>query len=259
MEEEQRNTDTRESSVNEIPMVEHKKKESSETFTIKKEALWKYTTFVLAGVLIVGGFFAFSDGGTPTGAAVGAPNAPSPTPTPTPGAPVEIEIQDGDHVKGDPDAPVKIFEFSDFECPFCARFYTQTYGQIDSEYIENGDVAIIFKHFPLSIHANAQKAAEAAECAGDQGKFWEMHDMLFESGTTGGVATYKGYAADLGLNTGDFDECLDTGQFADKVKADFTQGTGVGIRGTPGFIINGKPVSGAQPFEVFQQAIDAEL
>ncbi len=185
--------------------------------------------------------------------------APSPTPTPTaPAAVVDMSKFEG-HVKGDADAPVTIVEWSDFECPFCARFYSQTYGQIVSEYVETGKVKVIFKHFPLSFHANAQKAGEATECAADQDKFWDMHDLIFEKGVTGGVATFKQYAADLGLDTESFNSCLDSNEKADIVKADMAEGAANGITGTPGFLVGGAKVSGAQPYAVFQQAIEAAL
>ncbi len=170
------------------------------------------------------------------------------------------EIIDDDSIKGDANAPVTIVEFSDFECPFCARFYEQTLPQIEEEYIETGQVKLVFRDFPLtSIHPNAQKAAEAAECAGEQEMYWEMHDVLFEEGVSGGVSTFKQYADDLGLDTEEFNSCLDSGEMADEVSMDMTDGTALGIRGTPGFIINGQLVSGAQPFSVFQQIIESEL
>jgi len=166
---------------------------------------------------------------------------------------------DDDDVKGDPNAPVTIVEWSDFECPFCAKFYRDTLGQIDEQYIKTGKVKLVFRDFPLGFHANAQKSSEAAECAGEQGKYWEMHDILFESGVQGGVSTYKKYASDLGLNTATFNTCLDSGAMADEVSKDMKDGTAAGIRGTPGFIINGQLLSGAQPFANFKSVIDAEL
>ncbi len=194
----------------------------------------------------------------------GSGAAAQPTPTagtqPTPTVATDMKtLMDDDAVKGDPNAPVTIVEFSDYECPFCARFYAQTYGQIQEQYIDTGKVKLVYRDFPLSFHQNAQKAAEAAECAGEQGKYYEMHNMLFEKGVEGGVATFKGYASSLGLDTTAFDTCLDSGAMASEVAADMQAGQAAGIRGTPGFIINGKLVSGAQPFSVFQQVIDAEL
>ncbi len=169
------------------------------------------------------------------------------------------ELIDDDTVKGDADAPVTIVEWSDFECPFCARFYRDTMGQIQEEYIDTGKVKMVFRDFPLSFHQQAQKAGEAAECAGEQDKFWEMHDILFEEGVKGGVDSFKQFAADLGVDTAEFDECLDSDAMAEEVKKDMADGVKAGITGTPGFIINGQKISGAQPFANFKAVIDAEL
>ena len=171
----------------------------------------------------------------------------------------EAATEDDDAVLGDKDAPVTIIEWSDFECPFCARFYAETLGQIEEQYIKTGKVKLIYKDFPLSFHPQAQKAAEASECAADQEKFWEMHDLLFEKGVQGGVASFKQFAKELSLNSAKFDNCLDSGEKAGEVQKDMADGGKSGIQGTPGFLINGELVSGAQPFTVFQQVIDAEL
>lgn len=184
----------------------------------------------------------------------------APTPTEKPSEPGIIDMSKfKGHTKGDADAPITIIEWSDFECPFCARFSTQTYPSIVSDYVDTGKVKIIFKHFPLSFHANAQKAGEATECAADQDKFWEMHDKIFTEGVVGGVPTFKLYAAALGLDTADFNACLDSGEKAAILQADMNEGVANGITGTPGFLIAGLKVSGAQPYTVFQQAIDAAL
>ena len=197
---------------------------------------------------------------TAPSAAPSAAPSPSPSPSAAPAAKVDVTaLLDDDAFKGDADAPVIIIEFSDYECPFCARFYRDTLPQIEEQYIKTGKVKFVYRDFPLSFHQQAQKAAEAAECAGEQGKYFDMHDLLFESGVSGGVAAFKGYAAEIGLDTDDFDSCLDSGEQAAEVKADMRDGTAAGIRGTPGFIVNGQLVSGAQPFSVFQQIIEAEL
>lgn len=189
-------------------------------------------------------------------------NLDEPLPVQEQPEPVEVDttnLADDDAVKGDADAPVTIVEFSDFECPFCGRYAEQTYPQIVEEYIETGKVKYIFRDFPLSFHANAQKAAEAAECAGEQGKYFEMHDLLFANQDSLSVENYKQWAEDLGLDTEQFNTCLDSGEMADEVAADFTYGQQIGVTGTPAFFINGKMISGAQPYEVFKQAIEEEL
>lgn len=134
-----------------------------------------------------------------------------------------------------------------------------------ANYIQDGKIRYIFKNFPLTdIHPQASKAAEAAECAGEQGKYWEMHEALFGSqeqwsGNEGAVATFKKLAGDLGLDQTKFDTCLDGGAYADKVAADTQEGVAAGVSGTPAFRINGSALSGAQPFEAFQQQIDYYL
>lgn len=177
-----------------------------------------------------------------------------------PSQPSRISVSiDDDAVLGDKNAPVTIIEFSDFECPFCARFYQQTLPLIKENYIKTGKVKLVYRDFPLSFHPNAQKAAEAAECAGEQGNYYEMHDLLFEKGVSGGVASFKQYAKDLGLDTTKFNECLDSGKFASEVQKDFQDGQNYGVSGTPTFFINGIKVVGAQPYNVFEQIIEQEL
>lgn len=153
------------------------------------------------------------------------------------------------------DAEIVIVEYSDFQCPFCARAYP-TVNQILEEY---GDkVEFVYKHFPLSNHPLAPKAAEASECARDQGMFKEYHDKLFDTQQLE-VTSLKKHAADLGLDTAEFNECLDSGEKADLVAADFREGQQKGVRGTPTFFINDYPVVGAQPYANFKAVIDKAL
>ena len=187
---------------------------------------------------------------------------PTPSVVPTPST---VEIDPGDNpAKGPADAKVTVVEFSDFQCPYCARFVQQTLPQILSTY---GDkIRFVFMNFPLSqIHENAQKAAEASECANEQGAFWQYHDILFANQSALAVDNLKAYAAQLGLDATKFNECLDSGRMAPLVQADMDAATkaaqeaGLDRFGTPAFFINGKSLSGAQPFDVFKQAIDAAL
>lgn len=151
---------------------------------------------------------------------------------------------------------VVITEYSDFECPFCKRFYQQSYQQIKETY---GDKVVFeYKQFPLGFHANAQKAAEASECARDQGKFWEMHNKLFE-GSALDVNTLKKYAAELNLDTNKFNSCLDNGDKEAVIEADKKEAAERGVRGTPSFWINGELVVGALPFDAFKPKIDAAI
>ncbi len=188
----------------------------------------------------------------PTAAAPDVPDAPT--------VPLDMKaLLDDDAFLGDKNAPVAMIEWSDYECPFCGRFYSETLGQIKEKYVKTGKVKFVYRDFPLSFHPQAQKAAEAAECAGGQGKYYEMHDKLFTQGVQGGVASFKQYAKDLGLDAAKFDRCLDSGQMAAEIQKDTADGSAAGIRGTPGFVINGRSISGAQPFQVFDQAIQAAL
>ena len=176
------------------------------------------------------------------------------------GSVLEVSADD-DAVKGDPNAPVTIVEFTDYECPFCGRHHDQTLPLIISEYVDTGKVKIVVRDFPLDFHVNAQKAAEAAECAGEFGddKYWDMHDKLFEEGVAGGEQSFKQYAAEIGLNVAQFSNCLDSGQMESEVLADLQEGSSYGVSGTPGFFINGVQLSGAQPFSEFKKVIEAEL
>ncbi len=166
---------------------------------------------------------------------------------------------DDDAIKGDKNAPITIVEFSDYECPYCAKFYSETFNQIKSEYIDTGKVNFVYRDFPLNFHKNAQKAAEAAECAGEQDQYYDMHDKLFEKGVTGGVDSFKEYAIEIGLNEEQFNNCLDSGEMSREVKQDLSDGQKAGVRGTPAFFIEGEMISGAQPFSVFKQKIDSYL
>lgn len=165
-----------------------------------------------------------------------------------------FEITKTNHVRGDFNAPITLVEFSDFECPFCERHFP-TLNKILEDY--KGKVRLVYKHFPLGFHPNAQKAAEASECADEQGKFWEYHDKLFENQPTGySLEKFKQWAKDLGLNANKFNDCLDSGKYAKKVQADYQEGVARGVNGTPATFVNGQLVSGALPYEVFKQIID---
>lgn len=223
-----------------------------------RDNFWKITTVVLVVLLA---FLVFRNPAVPTGATGGTVADPSPE-APTPSLDVESLIDD-DAVLGDEDAPVTIIEWSDYQCPFCKRFHDQTWNLLKSQYIDTGKVKFVYRDFPLSFHVNAQKSAEAAECAGEQGKYWEMHDAIFTQSQADGTgispADLKNIAKSVGLDSSKFDSCLDSGEMAAEVQKDMSEGAASGVQGTPGFLINGKLVSGAQPFSVFQQVIDSEL
>ncbi len=168
----------------------------------------------------------------------------------------EVPIADHDPSRGPADAPVTIVEFSEYQCPFCARV-TPTLREIEQKY--PGKVRIVFKDFPLPNHAEAPKAAEAAHCAGEQGKYWELHDRLFANQRQLQVPELKAHAKAVGLDQAAFDQCLDSGKHAANVQTDLDLGSGMGVQSTPTLYINGRVVTGAQPLNVFTSIIDEEL
>ncbi len=185
--------------------------------------------------------------------------------------PVKISV-DNDPIIGNPDAPITIIEFSDFQCPFCARFYSQTLPLIYEEYIEPGKVKLVFRDYPIqSIHPNAVPAAVASECANEQGKFKEMHDMLFEKQngwnnqeTEDALSLFSQYATKIQLDQERFDSCLISGKYMEEIKKDFDDGQNYGVTGTPGFFVGNDQIGyvqikGAQPFESFKKIIDSQL
>jgi protein-disulfide isomerase len=171
--------------------------------------------------------------------------------------PPRLAVAEGDDPsKGPKDAPVTLVEFSDFQCPYCARV-NPTLKRLEETY---GDkVRLVFRNYPLPIHPQAPKAAEAAACARDQDKFWEMHDRLFDHQDKLQVPDLKAAAAELGLDTKAFDACLDSGRHEAAVKADQQEGESYGVSATPAFFINGRALTGAQPYENFARVIDDEI
>jgi protein-disulfide isomerase len=158
--------------------------------------------------------------------------------------------------KGPATAPVQIVEFSDFQCPFCQRAHATVQQVLDTY----GDrVQIVYRHFPLPNHPNARPAAEASQCAAEQGKFWPYHDKLFASPSQLSEADLKKHATQLGLDASKFDACVDSHKYKAQVEADAQAGEEAGVNGTPAFFINGRLLSGAQPFEAFKRIIDDEL
>jgi protein-disulfide isomerase len=158
--------------------------------------------------------------------------------------------------RGPAGAPVEVIEFSDFQCPFCLRA-APTVKQVLDTY---GDrIHFVYRNYPLPNHPNARPAAEAAQCANEQGKFWPYHDRLFAEPGKLGDADLRGAAAALGLDSARFNACVDSRKYKDVVDADLRAGEEAGVSGTPAFFINGRPLSGAQPFSEFKRVIDEEL
>lgn len=169
---------------------------------------------------------------------------------------VDVQVAADEPAKGPADAPILIVEYSEFQCPYCQRV-GPTVKQVLDTY---GDkVRLVFRDYPLPFHNNAAMASQAGQCAHDQGKFWEYHDKLFANQKALEVDSLKKYAAELGLDADKFNACLDSGSQKAKVDADVERGTASGVRGTPAFFINGRFLSGAQPFAAFQAIIDEEL
>jgi predicted DsbA family dithiol-disulfide isomerase len=167
-----------------------------------------------------------------------------------------VEVAAEGFAKGEAKAPITIVEFSDFECPFCSRA-EDSVKKVLEEY--KGKVRLVYRDFPLPFHAHAQKASEAALCAGEQGKYWEMHERLFANQQKLDVPQLKAHAKEVGLDGQKFDQCLDSGAKAPVVEASRKAGEAAGVSGTPAFFINGRPLAGAVPFEQFKEIIDREL
>jgi protein-disulfide isomerase len=171
--------------------------------------------------------------------------------------PPKVEIAAEGPSKGaDKGAPITIVEFSDFQCPFCSRA-EEVVNRVMDTY--KGKIRLVYRDYPLPFHGDAQKASEAALCAGEQGKYWEMHSKLFANQQALTVPQLKDHAKGLGLDDGKFGSCLDGGAKAKEVAASKKAGDEAGVNGTPAFFINGRLISGAQPFDRFKEIIDHEL
>ena len=184
----------------------------------------------------------------------------SPASTPTL---MEYLVGQTRHFKGDQNAPVTLIEFSDFQCPYCGKFATETEGQITDQYVKTGKLRFGFIHFTF-LGEESQWAAEASECANEQNAFWPYHDYLFahQSGENlGGFSkdNLKKFAAALNLDTAKFNQCLDSDKYSDLVKSQTSMAQNLGVSSTPTMVINGKVLLGAQPFATFQQIIESDL
>jgi protein-disulfide isomerase len=158
---------------------------------------------------------------------------------------VSMDLRANDHVLAVGDPLVTVILYTDFECSYCGRFAREAFPGIEQDYVDTGDVRWVFRHLPLSqIHAHARKAAEATECAGEQGLFWEYHDVLFNHQSQLTVAHLKSYAGDLGLDQAAFDACLDSGAQAARVQEDVDAAAADHISMTPSFAINGELYEG---------------
>ncbi len=227
---------------------------------------WKFLAVAVVAVLVgaYAGMIFFGEGNI-TGELTGGPEEPVTVRNGQQSNGVSMVVIAGDDAaKGSEDAPVTIVEFSDYQCPFCGRFYEQTLPLIEEEYVSTGKVRMVYRDFPLGFHEEAQGAAEAAECADEQGMYWEFHDVLFENQDLLSESSYREWAGELGMDSQAFGECLDLGRQSAEVREDFSDGSAAGVSGTPTFFIGptggtGKKVVGAQPFSTFEKAIEELL
>lgn len=176
------------------------------------------------------------------------------------GEAIKFDIKESDHVRGDFSAPITIVEYSDFQCPFCSKFHP-TVKQILEDY--PGKVRWVYKHFPLDqIHLQARPAAEAAECVFEQkgnDGFWQFSDSLFENQEELGEVLYKELAGQLSLNLEQFNDCLTSRKYKNKVEEDYQEGVVKGVQGTPGNFVNGLPLAGAVPYATLKAVVDQVL
>jgi protein-disulfide isomerase len=181
----------------------------------------------------------------------------------------DINIE-GDPAIGDKDAKVTLIEFADYQCPYCGHAFQQIYTSIVAEYVKTGKVKYVFHDFPLEFHSNAFKASEAARCAGDQGKYWEMHDKLFQNQRTLDPKGLADAAQAVGLDATKFQQCLDTGKYQAQIRSSIEAAMKIGVRGTPSFLLGlsgpdatkfkaTKRLGGATAYASFETAIDSLL
>ncbi|MEM3030926.1 MAG: DsbA family protein [Candidatus Micrarchaeia archaeon] len=213
---------------------------------------------IIAGILVSASIYLSAREGAPSQQNQTPPQQPPASPQPSPAQP-RINLSNA-QARGNASAPVLIVEYSDFQCPYCAEFWRATLPAIERDFVSTGKARFAYKHFPIeNIHPLAAAAAEAAECAGDQGRFWEYHDLLFANQNSLSEGSLVSFAANLSLDLPLFNACLEERAKAGLVAAHQSEGLANGVRGTPTFFINGRIVSGAQPYPVFKNIIEEQL
>ncbi len=187
------------------------------------------------------------------------PAANQPTAVQTPQKVTRYNVDEGGNPAiGPKNAPITIIEFSDYQCPYCLKWNTEVYQRLLQAYPDK--IRFVYRDFPLySIHPEAGPAAEAADCAGEQGRYYDYHDRLFSGEFELSANAYTQYATELGLDEAKFNDCMSSHRYKDEVTADYQYASNLGVRSTPTFFINGIALIGAQPIEAFQQIIDKEL
>ncbi len=227
---------------------------AEETFTFKATHFYAVLVVLAFSIGIIIGYLAW--GRTPARPAV----AEQPAAAAATSAPQYVRYKiptDGFPSLGPANAPITLVEFADFQCPFCRQWEQETYQPLLAAY--PGKIRIVYRDFPLtSIHPNAMPAAEAAQCANEQGKFWPFHDKLFSSENLS-EDVYKQYAQELGLDMTKFNDCLSTNKYQKQIQADMDFASNLGINSTPTFFVNGLAIIGAQPLSSFTSVIDKEL
>lgn len=214
---------------------------------------------IMAAGALVAGAVVYSNKGGSTSSVVSSVTQPG-QPVENPKSTTKSNLVDDDPSLGNPDAPVVIVEFGDFQCPFCKRFYDTSRKDIIEKYVRTGKARLVYRDFPLEqIHPYARSTAEAAECAGDQDKYWAYHDALYEKQDEFSTLNFVALAGELGLNKEEFQKCFEERKHKDEVTRDFNDGIAAGVAGTPASFINGKLIPGAQPFSVFESAIEEAL
>jgi protein-disulfide isomerase len=187
--------------------------------------------------------------------ASGEPGQPTPTI-------MDFVLSDARHFQGNEAANVTVIEFSDFNCGFCGKFFSETLDQLRADYVDTGKVRFAYKHFAI-LGPDSTRAAEASECASEQDKFWVYHDSVFYNRVSGradlSAQSLIAQAANLELDMDRFSECLESGKYTNQINQEALSVQSMGVKGTPAFLINGVFISGAQPYEVFQQVIDEQL
>lgn len=201
------------------------------------------------------------NGGSTAPAAAGNQQAAG-QPSVAPGTPVNVSVGNLP-VMGNKDAKVKVVEFADFQCPFCEQWFKTVEANMITDYVKTGKIAFYWRDYPF-LGQESNDSANAARCANEQGKFWDYHDYLYnhqgqENSGAFSKDNLKKFAADMGLNTTQFNGCVDSDKYAKDAQADLADGQKAGVNGTPTVFVNGVPIVGAQPYAAFKSAIDAAL
>lgn len=215
-------------------------------------------SIVIAGVLIAGAVI-YGTGLKNLDGAANSANNLNQNPQPA----VSLKLTGEDVVLGNASAPVTIIEYGDFQCPFCGKFFSETESQIKENYVKSGKVKIAYRHFAF-LGPESLAAAEAAECAKDQGKFWQYHDILYSTEIKDGQehngnlneSLFKSIASQLGMNLSFFSSCLADHKYADKIQKDYDGGRTNGVQATPTTFVNGTKLEGAVPYSQFKSIID---